>query len=225
MALTPSISVCLAALVALGFIVTTPAGHRRSPRHSDHRSWTQWMERRARPDAAALAMHLARSLRAGLSLPTAFEEAARGLDPPTAALVEPLVVDLRRGAHLPELLERWPELTGSGEVRSIASVLEAGHQLGGVTARVLDEAADTIAERSRIRAHVHTQGTTARWSASVVAAAPLAGVLVASLAEPDALTFLIGGWPGRVCLVAGLVLDGVGGWWLTRIGTGVLAQW
>ncbi len=212
----------LLAVVALAVLSGRPPRRRPPRRRPDRRSWP-W--RRPRADVGALGQHLARSVRAGLSLPQAVDEAHRTLDAATASVVEPLRADLGRGAHLPDALARWHPAAPLPGVASLASVLEAGHQLGGVTARVLDEAADAIAERERIRHQAHTQGTTARWSALVVAAGPVLGLGLSALAQPAALSFTIGTWPGRVCVLAGLVLDGLGAWWLIHLGRSVLARW
>ena len=46
-------------------------------------------------------------------------------------------------------------------------------------------------------------------------------VLVGGVAAPDQIAHLTTTWAGRVCLLAGLGLDVIGGWWMHRIVDGV----
>jgi tight adherence protein B len=54
----------------------------------------------------------------------------------------------------------------------------------------------------------------ARVSAIVVGGAPLAYLAFASAADPASLDLLLTTGAGRACLVAGLVLEALGAWWM-----------
>jgi Flp pilus assembly protein TadB len=51
----------------------------------------------------------------------------------------------------------------------------------------------------------------------VVGAAPLAYLLFVSVADPGSLDLLLATTPGRVCLVAGLVLEALGALWMRAL--------
>ena len=54
-------------------------------------------------------------------------------------------------------------------------------------------------------------------SALVVAGAPVAYIAWSALVDPHALHVLTGTLFGRVCLLLGLVLEALGGWWMRSI--------
>lgn len=152
---------------------------------------------------------VARGLRSGAVLRVALHDAAAEAvgDGSLADDLRRLVADLDRGVV--PALAAWPARRPRPAVRLTAGGLALGHGTGGVTAAVVDALADTIAVELDGRAEAAALSTQANVSAVLLAALPVGFVLVGLLGRTGSSAFLFGEAAGRLCLVAGLLLDGV----------------
>jgi tight adherence protein B len=91
-------------------------------------------------------------------------------------------------------------------------------ELGGQTARLLEDVAESIRDRRALQRDADRQATQARLSAWVVALAPVGFAVIAYASNPEALRFLTTSTVGWACLAAGLGLDGLGAWWMRALG-------
>jgi tight adherence protein B len=160
---------------------------------------------------------MARSLRAGGSVRTALTEAAATAP---AALGHDLGVVVRASDHgipLAQAIERWADERPLPGVRLTAAALVLGVDAGTGLARSLDGVSSTLYERAAIEREVRALSTQARYSAGVLAIAPLVFLGVVGFLEPSAVSFLLTTPAGLGCLAAGLALDTAGGWWMARI--------
>jgi tight adherence protein B len=160
---------------------------------------------------------IARSLRAGSSVRLALAEAAAAAP---AALGRDLGLVVRagdQGIPLREAIERWSVQRPLPAVRLTAAALVLGVDAGAGLARSLDGVASTLYERAAIEREVRALSTQARYSAGVLAIAPLIFLGVVALIEPATTSFLVGTPAGLACLAAGLAFDLTGGWWMARI--------
>jgi len=161
---------------------------------------------------------VASGLRAGGTPPGALAEAAGGADLPEA-----LIVDLRR------LVERAEEggLAGAAAiwamerplpaVAATAAALEVAVVAGGPAAPALDGLAAGLRDRHDAAAELAALSAQARLSAIVVSAAPLVSLALSLLVDPRVAPTLVGTTPGRVCLLAGITMEGLAGLWMQRI--------
>jgi tight adherence protein B len=160
---------------------------------------------------------MARSLRAGASVRLALAEAAVAA-PTTLGLDLGRVVRAGdRGIPLRDAIQRWADQRPLAAVRLTAAALVLGIDGGAGLARSLDGVASTLYERAAIEREVHALSTQARYSAGVLAIAPLVFLAVVAFIEPATTTFLLGTSAGLACLGVGLALDVAGGWWMARI--------
>jgi tight adherence protein B len=160
---------------------------------------------------------IARSLRAGGSVRTALADAAAAAP---ATLSHDLGVVVRASDHgipLRQALERWADQRPLPGVRLTEAALVLGVDAGAGLARSLDGVAATLYERAAIGREVRALSTQARYSAGVLAIAPLGFLAVVGFLEPAAVSFLVATPAGVACLAAGLALDATGGWWMARI--------
>lgn len=168
----------------------------------------------ALPDALE---SMARSLRAGTSLRVAIAEAGASASDPLGGQLREVASSTARGRSLPGSLDWWVASTASDEVALAAAALVLAAQVGGTAAKSLDAVADTIRDRSAVRAEVRALSSQARASAAVIALAPIAFAALVALADPASLGFLVTSRAGLTCLVLGVTLDVLGVWWMRGI--------
>jgi tight adherence protein B len=175
--------------------------------------------RRERAFAAALPVALeqiAAELRGGGTVAAAVERLAAG-----GGAVAP---DLRRahtrtrlGLALPVALAGWPLEHDVPGVRAAAGALAVAATMGGRSADAIDGLAASLRHRLDAVAEARSLSAQARLSAVVVGAAPLGYLAFSALVDPGAVSALVGTSVGRACLVIGLALQALAGWWIRRI--------
>lgn len=180
----------------------------------------RWMrEREARRSDRALPDALdrvARALRSGASLPVALAAGQPDRPPLLAADWRRLTAESVDVGVL-TAAARWRERRPSRAVGLTVAALAVAADVGGPQARALDTVAATLRQRIALEAEVRALGAQSRASAGVIAVAPLGFAVLASGLEPAYLSFLLGTPAGLLMLVAGLALQLVGLWWMTRL--------
>jgi tight adherence protein B len=168
--------------------------------------------------------------RAAAALPGALDRVAAGLRAGTTvgeslhalgAGPGPLGPDLRRldarrslGVGLSDALSAWARERPVAGVRAVTGALALAIEVGGACALALEGLGESLRARDAATKEARALSAQARVSAVVVGSAPLAYLAFASAADPGSLDLLLGTGAGRTCLVAGLVLEGLGAWWM-----------
>ncbi|MEM9466207.1 MAG: type II secretion system F family protein [Actinomycetota bacterium] len=181
------------------------------------RSWR--IRRRAAPDLALVLELLARELRGGASLTAAM--AALPADADLGLREVRVRIDL--GAAVGDELDRWSRSLPERDGVLVRGVIRLGVSTGAALADALDRTAEVLRERRQLADELRALSAQSRASATMIAAAPIGFLAVFALADPGAITFLIASPLGLLCLGAGLVLDGVGFWWMRRLVAAVIA--
>lgn len=173
-----------------------------------------WDRRRVRPADLPLALELlARELRGGATLTMAMSALPAGVD---LGLREARQ-RIDAGATVADELDRWSENLSPGDAVLVRSVLRLGVSTGAALADALDRTAAVLRERRQLAEELRALSAQSRASATMIAAAPVGFVLVFAVADPAALSFLFASPLGLLCLGAGLVLDGLGFWWMRHL--------
>lgn len=184
-------------VVAVGGIV---AGRGRLGRRS----------RRVRGDELPVVLErTARSLRAGGTLSGALSDALDHAEPSLQAAVADVRSALAAQDGFPDAVASWPAALGRDHEIARAT-LGLAADLGGGRARLLDATARLLRAELDARAEVAAAATQARVSAAVLAVAPVAFLALSIGIDPTVVDALVHTAAGRVCLVAGLVLDVAG---------------
>ena len=182
-----------------------------------------WGARTARiedADTAPQTLELtARALRAGASPLTALE--AVSIEMPESGLGD-VVRRVRGGLSLSEALDRWVGCIA--ERQTAAALLSLGHSSGAAMASSLDRAAASIRQRRALGDEIRALTAQSRASAAVVALAPAGFATVIAVVDREALSVLLTTTIGLVSLAVGVVLEGLGLWWMRRLCRGV-ARW
>lgn len=164
---------------------------------------------------------LARAVRAGSSLTTAFTEVGAGAPEPLAGELARVELELRAGERLTHALERWAARCPTPGVRLVVAATTLGHEAGGAQARALDGVASTLRERQAVQREARALASQARASAAVIVLAPLAFAAFSAATDPAVLGFLFGTPIGVACLAVAVVLDAAGAVWMARLTRGV----
>jgi tight adherence protein B len=168
--------------------------------------------------------------RAAAALPGTLDRVAAGLRAGTtvgeslhelAGAAGPLGPDLRRldarralGVGLTDALRGWARERPASGVRAVTGALALAVEVGGACAAALEGLGESLRARDAAVKEARALSAQARVSAIVVGCAPLAYLVFASAADPASLDLLLTTGSGRACLVAGLVLEALGAWWM-----------
>ena len=178
----------------------------------------RWRMRFGQDDAIPQALELsARALRSGASVLTALDTVATEI--PETGWRE-VVGRVRRGLSLTDALDVW--VGGLPERQTAAALLVLGHRSGAAMAASLDRAAASLRQRQALGDEIRALTSQTRTSGQVVAAAPAGFAAVIAVADPGAMGALLATPVGLLSLVVGLVLEGLGIWWMGRLCRGVV---
>lgn len=157
---------------------------------------------------------LAATVRAGHSLLQALEEVAREAPEPSAGAFSQVVREIGVGAAQDDALERLRERFPSEDLDLIVTATEVQSQVGGSLAKVLDEIAATLRERTRIEGDITALTAQQRYSAYVLALLPVfvAGALF--VISRDYVQLLFQGMLRFAAIAAALMV--IGGFLIMR---------
>ena len=157
-------------------------------------------------------------LRAGVAPGVALAEAAGAPDVPAG-----LAVDLARlleradDIGLGPALDGWAEERPLPAVAAVCAAVRVTDGAGGPGAAALDGLAAGLRDHHDTAAEVTALSAQARLSAIVVGAAPVVSLALSLLADRRVAPALFSTTAGRVCLIAGVALDGLAALWMGRI--------
>jgi tight adherence protein B len=176
-------------------------------------------DRRARQIAVVVPDTLERvasELRSGGTVATAISAVAAG-DGPLAPDMARIDARISLGASLVQALAAWTSERTAAGVDASAGALALCSSVGGRSADALDGLASSLRDRLAVAAEARAVSSQARMSAVVVGGAPVAYIAWSAVVDPHALHVLTGTGFGRVCLLLGLGLEGLGAWWMRGI--------
>jgi tight adherence protein B len=161
--------------------------------------------------------HVSNSIRAGLAMLQAIDAAAQRLSPPLTEEFSRLVADVRLGASLEDALTAMGSRVGSYDLDMVITAILIQRGSGGNLAEILDNVAETIRDRDRIRGEVRVLTTQQRFASWVLALWPAALGLIFYLLNPDIVSNLWTETPGIVLLVIAVVLQVLGFFTIRRL--------
>lgn len=143
---------------------------------------------------------------------------------------------VRRCAGMPQV---WPEAAAAsatgGDIadaldrdaaqapalRHLAACWRVAADSGGGLAASIDRLAASARVAEDVRVELEGQLAGPRATARTLAVLPIVGIGFGVMLGADPLAWLLGSTPGRLCLLTGISLTGVGMWWTGRIATSV----
>lgn len=182
---------------------------------------TMWKRRRdvARcigqwPDTCAL---IANGLRAGLNLAQAIELAAAETPPPLQRELQQVVAETAVGKSIASAVAALEQRIPAEEVTTVAHAVAILHAGGGNLVALFDRVVAIVREQQRVRQRIATLTAQGKMTGTIVTAMPFAVGAIVALGMPRFVTPLFTTTLGRCLLLAALVLQGAGLWWMRRI--------
>lgn len=157
---------------------------------------------------------VARSCRAGSSVVSSLGSLGPA-DGPAGAVFAEVARRVERGVSLGAALDDVVDTHREPSVRLAAAALLVGAETGAAPARAVEGVAATLRDRAALEREAAGHATQATASAAVLVVAPVGFGVVAIVTDPRVGGFLFGSPIGWACLVAGVVLDVVGAWWMS----------
>jgi tight adherence protein B len=166
------------------------------------------------PDVLAI---LASSLRAGHSFLQALDQVAAEIKDPTAGEFHRVVSEIRLGRSIDDAMIEMADRVGSEDMRWAVMAVNIQRQVGGNLAEVLDIVANTVRERAYVQRQVRVLSAEGRISIGILSALPFGVLLYLAVMNPDYVSPLLTTMIGRILLVVGGTLMGLGIFVMTRI--------
>jgi tight adherence protein B len=160
---------------------------------------------------------LAGSLRAGRSVGQAMEALSRELGDPMGRELRKIVAEVRLGRPLQEALSDAAERIDSADFRWAVLAMQIQSEVGGNLAELLDQVAETMRERSRMRGEVKALTAEGRASAlMLVIMVPALGLAMWTM-NPGYMQPLFSTGTGHVLLGISAVMIGGGYLWMNSM--------
>ena len=179
--------------------------------------WMPWRKRGPLP-ILALLVGLAAELATGQPTGAALDQASRDLQPDPCPNARRAA---RSGGDVADALRLDAERPGGAVLRNLAACWEVAEHSGAGLALAVERLADGVRAGEQARAQLAAEVAAARASARLLAALPLMGLLIGQWIGANPLVWLTGTWIGRLALLMGLGLEGLGLLWLRRMVSGV----
>ncbi|MGI9624471.1 MAG: VWA domain-containing protein [Acidimicrobiales bacterium] len=160
---------------------------------------------------------LAGSLRTGYSLTQAIEVVASESEDPTADEFRRVTVEGHLGRDVVESLRDVVRRMDNEDLEWVANSIEITREIGGDLAEVIDNTAETIRSRERVRRHIKTLSAEGRISAIILLALPPLMAAWQFTVAPDYLSLLFETNLGRTLLIAAIAAVIIGSVWMRRI--------
>jgi Flp pilus assembly protein TadB len=172
-------------------------------------------ERNAVDAVPALLEHVAAALRGGSTVLAALGTASQS--GPFCSALRAVQARASAGVPLRVALQGLSAAHPLPGVRLAVAAMTFGLDAGGGHAATLDAVAQGVRDGIAHEREVRALSATARASGFVIGAAPLAFAAVVAVIDPNLSGSLFTTGFGRRSLVVGLLLDGVGLWWIHRL--------
>jgi tight adherence protein B len=164
---------------------------------------------------AALVSGVAAAMRAGLSLSQSIRFAQRENEPPIRDELRAVTDREDLGVPLEAALARWSEQASSDDVRLVGNALRL--RIGSGLPRVLDEVGRALRERRRLAREVRGLTVQARLSGTILGVLPIGFFGFLALTSRHDMAVAFGTPIGVAAIVAGLVLQAGGYFWIRRL--------
>jgi tight adherence protein B len=161
--------------------------------------------------------HIANAMRAGFALLQAIDSAARRLQPPLAEELGHLVTDVNLGRTLEDALADLNGRVGSFDLDVVITAILIQRRTGGNLSEILDNVAETMRERDRVRGEIRVLTAQQRFAGFVLSGWPVVLAGIFFLMNPDLMSNLWTTPAGLVLLIGAAFLQLLGFLTIRRI--------
>jgi tight adherence protein B len=176
-----------------------------------------WLTRRVKKRRKQLDLQLvellqmlASGLRAGFGLMQAMEAAAEQLTPPVSIELRRFMRDTAMGASVESAMQSMNDRIGSNDWDIVITAIMIQRTVGGNLAEILDNVANTMRERMRIKNEIQALTSQQRMTGMVIGFIPLGLGIMFAMINWEFMSLLFTDSLGRIMLMAGIVMWGIG---------------
>jgi len=162
---------------------------------------------------------LAGALRAGAGVQPALRHLVAQSAPPLSQEFGLLLREQRLGLSFQDALQQLRVRMPTESCGLIVSALAIAARTGGSLADTLENIAGTLRARQHWLGRVEALTAQGRMQSRIMAGLPVVLALVLARLEPEAMALLWQTWYGWIVLLAILVLEGLGLYWIRRVAT------
>jgi tight adherence protein B len=163
--------------------------------------------KRQLPEAAGL---IARSLRAGHSLPTGMGMVAEEFGSPIGPVFREAIEEINYGGSVTEALKKIGLRFDSQETHFFVMGVALQRETGGNLSEILDNLSRMIRERFRLEAKIKILSTESKWTAWAMAIIPIVLFIILHFINPKHTQFLMEDPTGRTALLIAIIFAGLG---------------
>lgn len=149
---------------------------------------------------------MSNSLRAGYSFLQAMDMVAREMSPPISEEFTSTMKEMSLGSPTETALAALSERVGSEDLELVVTAVLIQRQIGGNLAEVLDNIAETIRERVKLRREIKTLTAQGRMSGVIIGVLPVALGVFLYAVNPEYISLLFTHPAGKV--MVGLAVSG-----------------
>ena len=166
------------------------------------------------PDALTF---IANSLKSGFGMMQALSAASEQMKHPIATELGTTVHETNVGSSMEEAFRNLSERCENYDIDLVVTAILIQRQAGGNLAEILENVADTMRERARIRAEIQTLTAQQQLTGIVIALLPVFVGGMFMVVSPEYISVLFTDTIGRVMLIAAATLEAVGVFVIKRI--------
>ncbi|RII27802.1 MAG: pilus assembly protein [Geobacter sp.] len=153
---------------------------------------------------------IARSLRAGHSFTSAIQLIGQEIADPVGELFKTAYDQQQLGMRITDTLDNMNERMDSLDLRFFTTAIAINIEVGGNLAEILDNLANTIRERLRIRRQIQVYTAQGRMSGYVLAAMPIVTFVIFQFLLPDYERVMLEEELGRYILLLAVFMQVIG---------------
>ncbi len=162
---------------------------------------------------------LSGALKAGLSLPQAFETVLEDMASPMKEELEQILNLNRLGQPMEEALERLAQRVPTENVEILVTSVVTLSETGGNLAEAFDSIVNTINERERVREKIKSMTALGEYQGLIAALSPIVFIGLLYFMNPEIAMGLLNTIPGWIILGIAITLDILGYFLMKKIAT------
>ncbi len=160
---------------------------------------------------------ISRAVRAGHAFSAGLKMIGDELDAPVGPEFRKTFEEQNFGLPLADALEHMAVRVPLLDVRFFVTAVLIQHDTGGNLAEILDNLAEVVRERFKIRRQVRVHTAHGRMTGYVLLALPVFLIIALSFINPDHVSLLFQESMGRAMLVGAIVMQTVGFLWIRQV--------
>ena len=160
---------------------------------------------------------MSNALRSGFAFTQAIQLTAEQMAPPIQNDLQALLRDLALGARMDDSLRALVKRTGSLDMELVVTTVIVQRTTGGNLSEVLDNVANTVAERERLKGEIRALTAQQRLTGLILSIYPVGLGLLLALISPSVMKYLWQEELGRILLVIAVGLQALGAFTIQRI--------